>query len=394
MTVFILEPSAVEFNRTHTFQGLTGHTEILRANNLEVIWLINHHSPAHQREGVKSIHPVFHYTIYDDIGRKVSFLKKPVSWFKKTFLIRRTLKDLKSAFNRIDLSNKDHLLVPVTDWIIFSALMKWVEGRPVQSLPVIHFVIMYEVAPWMVGGYPYEKIIGKLRRMGVIRDRIHLYTETLKHAQNLRKENLGITVDVCPYPIVAKLAPGKTDTGQKEISVCLLGGGRRDKGFQHMFGIISKYQKLANDREQVQFILQFPRAMDRLEAEVEKIASLNGVKLLENQLSQSDYHEYLHQSDIMIFPYTRGVYETRGSGIVCQAVAAGKPIVVTRSTALAERITHDNGLEADVGDEFAKAILEIVRNIEIFKRNAEIAREHFNNEVLNSSIIQNIKKHN
>lgn len=390
MAVVIIEPSAVSYDRTHSFQGLIAHTKVLLKNNQDVIWMINRNSKVSQ--DVKAIYPVFDYSIYDEIGKQGGFIRKLKIIIRRRYLVRTTLEKISKIFKEINLGGKDHILIPVTDWIIFSVIVKWMKNLRQGEIPNIHFLLMYENAPWMIGGYPYNRIIAKLKGLGRVRNRIYLYTETNRHAENLRKNELGVRVDVCPFPIVLD------NHGQEELEVkgkiiiSLVGGGRRDKGFSAMYEIIKMFQDLYKGNSEIEFIMQYPREMDKLENDTRRIESLEKVRMLNNRLSQVEYEDYIYQSDIMIFPYHKDTYTSRGSGIVCQAVAAGKPIVVTKSTALAERITHKNGLSASVGNEFSQAILEVVSNLDTFRKNARLASDHYNDSSLNNAIVKNIKQ--
>jgi len=390
MAVVIIEPSAIDFDRTHSFQGLIGHTRVLLKNNQDVIWLINRNSEV--TENVQAIYPIFDYTIYDEIGGRSGLKKKLKIKFRRRYLIKTTLKKISRIFKEIPLGNKDHVLIPVTDWILFSAITKWVENMNSDEIPCFHFLLMYENAPWMTGGYPYSSIIAKLKGLGQVKSKIYLYTETSRHAENLKKNDLGIRVDVCSFPIVADDDRKEEILVEDKIKIGLVGGGRRDKGFSSMYEIIKTFQDLYKGSSEIEFVMQYPREMDKLENDTRKIESLEMTKMLNNRLSQKEYEDYINQSDIMIFPYNKDTYTSRGSGIVCQAVAAGKPIVVTKSTALAERITHENGLSASVGDEFSQAVLEVVSDLDTFRKNAILARDHYHDSSLNNSIVRNIKR--
>jgi glycosyltransferase involved in cell wall biosynthesis len=109
----------------------------------------------------------------------------------------------------------------------------------------------------------------------------------------------------------------------------------------------------------------------------------------DNTLGKNEYENCLQTCDCMLFPYDKGTYQIRGSGIVSEAVAAGKPFICTQGTALEESISHGNGLVASSAAEFARGILKIGENLKVFKENAKMAAGHYRHCMLENPIIRN-----
>ena len=385
--VVILEPSAIDISRTHAAGSLVSHTRVMQLSHQQVVWVVNRKCALSGI--VDRSYRLFGYTIYDEIGKRYNIIRRLVSYVRRYYLKRTTYKAVAGLFDDLSLTSADHVLIPTTDWILFQVIMQWIAHHQHQDLPNFHFLVMYELADWMIGGYPYELVTNSLVQSGLLGKRIHVYTETTRHAHSLGHV-LGIDVDACPYPILSDSIARERAHSRETLRICLLGGGRRDKGFASLEEIIHSFLCLYDGKKRVEFIVQKPRDMDKLTTERDRLLKIKEVIMLDNQIGVEQYRNNIDTCDIMIFPYSHRTYYSRGSGIVCEAVAAGLPIVVTRDTALEERITHNNGLSADVGREFAEALLKVSSNLQEYSENAVAAAEHYHEMVLNSAIVRNI----
>jgi len=208
------------------------------------------------------------------------------------------------------------------------------------------------------------------------------------HARHLGGA-LGIKIECYPYPALPfKNNNKKTETDKIYIGV--LGGGRKDKGYSLLPHIISKFNVLYPDNN-VMFIIQEARPEDRLSIETGLLREINNVTLLNNELARSDYENYFLKCDITLFPYNTNVYECRGSGIINEALANGKPIICSEGTALTEALTEDNGISAGAVNEFANSIIRMLKHLDQYRENAKNARDRYLQELYNNPVIKNIK---
>ncbi len=384
--VFIVEPSAVALDRSHAAKSIIGHTQVLQSAGISVEWITNIHSVL-QFERTPN-YRALPYTIYDDVRTRRTSLARRLRYLSYWSLVRRTLKQLKTVLDSNGASDNDHLFVPTTDWILLQAIFQLVRDVELRKrFPILHLLIMYENANWMTGGYPYEKLVQLLRQFPVP---IHVYTETRRHATRLSVE-LGQQVYSYPFPCIGEM-DSKHDAGE-EYRVGFLGGGRRDKGYQLIPGIVERFQRL-EPKHIARFIVQTPRPEDGLEKELEALKRFGNVSVLENRISEQAYRDMLGNCAIMVFPYQQEIYHSRGSAIVNEAVAHGIPIVCTRDTSLEEMLERGNGLSATGKDEFAEALSEILSNYDGYLENARKMAVDYQDKLKNSPLIRNIKRTN
>ena len=380
MKVIILEPSAVGFDRTHNLNSIIGYSEYFNRNHIRTIWVTNRQCKI--QYGDIPNHPLFAYTIYDDVrsAGKDDLLRMKLSPHTDLFenskhLILDTKEIIEQVMSKEQITSNDHLFTATTDWIMFCALMLTISDDSIQT-PFVHLHFLYEKANWMAGGYPYESILTQLRQCDRLNTKVFAYTETKIHAQNMSAA-LGTTVENCMYPTLHRGMCAQPPKPRSKKTVGLLGGGRWDKGFHLLPGIIKEFDSINDHRDTVEFIVQKPRVEDNLETQILELQSIPNVTIKDNQLDNEEYQQCLQICDCMIFPYDKDIYQTRGSGIVSEAVAAAIPIVCMDGTALEESLTHGNGLVASTPAEFAAGILHIIENFDRFKQNAEAAARYY-----------------
>ncbi len=383
--IVILDPSCIRDSRSHHMNAIIGHTRTFIATGYHIILGTN--SDCRIDYPGADNNPVFNYTIYDDFKSNATryykrLAKKPYYYFKAI----NTRRAIESIFQHNHIDKTDHVFIPTTDWILLQSLAK-VYSRQ-KSVPFLHLLVMYEHGNWMTGGYPYKKIIKTLRNFN--QERVFIYTETRRHAKQL--ENLlGFLPANYPYPAFPFDGQQFAHKSEEKIHVGALGGGRRDKGYGLLPDIINRFNETYSSHDNVIFLVQRARKEDQLDEQTRLLEGIKNVVILDNQLARQDYEKYLLGCDMAIFPYNSRVYSTRGSGIVNEAVANSIPIICSADTALTEAIICDNGKIAGSINEFALSIIDIIKNINQYKANAENAKKIFLDNLYNNPVIKDIK---
>src|SRR6185369_9537754 len=75
--------------------------------------------------------------------------------------------------------------------------------------------------------------------------------------------------------------------------------------------------------------------------ELEKLEG-ERVQLVREPVDSKRYYEILSMADIVVLPYRERNYRARTSGVLVEALAAGKPVVVTKGTWLEEQTLQAN----------------------------------------------------
>lgn len=104
---------------------------------------------------------------------------------------------------------------------------------------------------------------------------------------------------------------------------------------------------------------------------------LSNVTLVEASLPTADYYALLDSADVVLLPYWRSIYQARTSGILAEALGAGKVVIATEDTWLGDQIvTYGAGVLCADHDAAAltNAILEVQSRIDYYAPRAAMAQ--------------------
>jgi glycosyltransferase involved in cell wall biosynthesis len=187
-----------------------------------------------------------------------------------------------------------------------------------------------------------------------------------------------LPVDVLPIPHT-HVPPSATVRAGVPVAV-FLGGARSEKGFPLFVDAARGLQ-----RDPVRLIAQCnvddpdDQTAAAARAELERLEG-ERVQLIREAVDSAGYYEILSKADIVVLPYRERNYRARTSGVLVEALAAGKPVVVTKGTWLAEQAVRANvGLQFEDGNaqDLRRAILEIVSSLDEYRRRAMLHREQW-----------------
>lgn len=192
----------------------------------------------------------------------------------------------------------------------------------------------------------------------------------------------SIPIRVLPIPHTAlKIDHQPNHSLNKKITFTSLGGVRLTKGF----GVLAQAIQILHEQgllTNIQFDLQCyqsewgssgSEAVDSL-----KKLNLPNVKLIETSLSEEEYSRLLIAADVVLIPFFRDIYYANTSGTFTEAVAAGKPVIVTEDTWMSLQLNLSGaGLTFKDQDalDLARAIREIHDNYENFSNKAWLNRK-------------------
>lgn len=161
---------------------------------------------------------------------------------------------------------------------------------------------------------------------------------------------LGVGVGAAPWPALddQRSAPGAPRSQDGLFRVATLGPLRPEKGSRLLGAIMRACAQVAP----VSFVFQLANegiGPDEV-ADLARTAAELGATALPGALGREAYGRALADADLVLLPYVARTYRRRGSGIFSEAAAAGKPLVVTDGTWMAEQLRA--GLAA--GEVFAE----------------------------------------
>ncbi len=238
----------------------------------------------------------------------------------------------------------DLLILPCCDQVLALALAKYLR-RP-RFAPAPHIVL------WLLYAPHYKKAIDDpavadlydeyreafaALRSAVGDEKIVVYCETAAMARAYR-EAVGLEIGVMPGPnlIAAGDAGSERGHGQPPTVVCI-GFANEAKGYRLLPGAIECVLEAHRD---VRFMIHGVVRGSDAEADTAVFDALSKigtrVAVSNEVLTQEAFLSWLRQADMVLLPYDRQVYKTRGSGVFNEARTIGKPVVATRGCDFAQ----------------------------------------------------------
>ena len=168
-----------------------------------------------------------------------------------------------------------------------------------------------------------------------------------------------------PYPSVdAEPISLETWSHGPAVKLVYLGGARVEKGF-HLLSLAENSLRKTCAGE-ILWRLQASISGGLEEPEVisarRNLSSVRdgSVELVERNLTTSEFQSLLLSADIVLLPYLPEFYRARSSGILVQALAAGKPVIVPANTWLSKQTNGIGVVEFAGPSGFPDAILQAI----------------------------------
>jgi glycosyltransferase involved in cell wall biosynthesis len=351
---------------SHHFNEAYGFRREFERRGRELVLLVNSQAPADIVAQLKA------HAVLDD----------PTFRLEWTFEERsRRFRDM--LHKRVDrlVNAEDCVLLTVSTQLEAHALTRWLQELPRRKKPWI--VILFLSDRWnRAGRDEYERQIAEFRKLEAVLS--SLVPEDARKVvfcavTELLADELGGLLGTRPHVVPMPLAFGEarsshsTGPGSNPPRVAILGGTRREKGSHLIPGIVRACRPLV----QVEFIVQLMNntlTPEEFEA-LGRVAEEPEVSVIREAMCLADYEAALDSADLALFPYEVIPYRKRGSGVFAEAVAFGKPVVVTPGTWMAEQIEAGRAagtISEDLRPEsFAAAIALCVAGLERMRQSAQ-----------------------
>lgn len=325
-----------------------------------VVWAANRRlDPASAPKGVE-IEPAFETSVFD----------LPVSDQQTADLSPEIAAAIGMVMDKVDTPTT-HYLVPTTDGHFVRAFDALLAERMPRG--VIHLATPYETRhmPGRHGARELDWHLARLAGHPAFGQRLFLWAETHVLAQRL-SPRLGATVQALPLP-----APLWTPEAPRPVAgpltLAFLGEARLDKGpleLPAILAAIAAAVPLGSVRMVIQRVPPFGGASDVLREALDTIAAVPGVETIDAVLDDEAYRRHLVESDGILLPYRPDNYAVRGSGILAEALAAGRIILGTAGTVIEEFADEGAVFACRMPDDWAEAVLGILADRDATARRA------------------------
>jgi hypothetical protein len=195
---------------------------------------------------------------------------------------------------------------------------------------------------WIVASAS-ERDAASSAKLAVLRDALEASAGTnVKVAvdgEALQKELALLTgreLSIWPMIVVSEAAKLTLTAPRQSGSVRIVAPvhAQRARGFPHFVEFTERVaQRIASG--EIEVVARFSRGYDSPSASLSELADrfvAAGGQIVEGNLTDDDYLELVAGADLVLVPYRLSVFRTRTSGVVLDALIAGKPVVTTEGS--------------------------------------------------------------
>ncbi len=332
-TTFCIVDNSLKDFVGHHFEYVRSLLPVLQSLKIPSVVLANR-SASSELKRTLGVEPVFRRTHYATPCRirKVAFFANPAIMNYSFF------RDMQAALN--DRTRADWILfAPNIDHMELLGWAWWLRSIPVDRRPQVRLLLRWS--------YFTEKDSREKGRYSALAEfslrqleqfpSLRLVTDSERLASEHRRLT-QLPINVLPIPHTQFASTATLKMASSNPLVVFLGGARSEKGFPLL---IEAAPQLLAAGIQLTVQCHLDDSSDRKAAEARiKAESMTdpGIRLIKEPLDSVGYYALLRSADIIVAPYRKQYYRSRTSGIVVEALAAGKPVVVPAGTWMADQI--------------------------------------------------------
>jgi len=279
----------------------------------------------------------------------------------------------------------DHVLIHTFSIPELDSLIEL--ARSHQELPLIHIIFRRDAEESSVAGGPDGGIRGSLTRLASFPSAaavLRLYADTEDLARQYAALVPGLNTAVIPIPhCLPPLERTEVERKSGPLRIVYLGDARDEKGFHLLPDLVDTLADKLFSEARARFVIQgnISVAGDNpmLSAARQRLAAYPPaqVELMTEQLGVAAFHDLVRSADIVLLPYDPKAYARRSSGILIQALAAGRVVVVPAQTWLAAQVHPAASVSFGNDETLAEAVAAAVREWPRLSKAAQQAAESF-----------------
>jgi hypothetical protein len=295
--------------------------------------------------------------------------------------------ELLEAISKFKTTPNDIILFHTCDAHTYSDIVQLfietIEISKWNSLPILHLSTPYDdlVMPHNKTNMACNHSVRYLDAMGLINSRIFLHAENELLAKYLQNQ---WSLDVGALYIPQQAISVKSEEDAK-LNICYLGAARTEKGFPLVAKAVMEFLA-TNERTEISFTLQISSQImgytHDVERMVKKLKAVNDTRLhlIEAVQTPEQYEQVLAKTDALFLCYEKNRYAVRSSGIVIEALANAKNVIVTKGT-FPEFIAAESGISVEGVDDVVNAIDTLANKRDYYHQLAKERSEVFQNEI-------------
>ncbi|MSR56199.1 MAG: hypothetical protein EXS05_00760 [Planctomycetaceae bacterium] len=265
---------------------------------------------------------------------------------------RRFAADTQRLLEELSVTTDDLVFVPNATWTEVVGVTRLLRAFPAARRASWHLEFHFNVFPRSAPHRPEDwratrSLQKGLRglRSAAADSRLFLYTDTdeLTLQYNALQAGAFFTLPI-PVDRVYRCLPAVDRVSTTPLKLAYVGDARGEKGYPQLPEMIRRIWSELVATGRVQFSIQSNCRASR--SEQAALSARNALKalpepqvrLLTEPLGTDEYRQLVLDSDVLLLPYDPAAYEARSSGILSEALAAGKPVIVPDGTWMARQL--------------------------------------------------------
>lgn len=304
------------------------------------------------------------------------FRRAPNTWLAG----RDFYRDMISGLRSYAILPGSFLFAPTVFRYQLHGLAGLVAAQPADGPLTVVIMLRYQAHfyndPWT------RRAFRRLEHSAAQGRRVRLATDSDRLVPDLEQlTSLPIERVPIPHTIDAAGASNPRRPGSR-LRIVSLGNARDEKGF---LDILEAIRILDSDRgidDAFDFVLQASGAQPDIQLAIDEFRAqqLPYVTLLTDMLSPTAYLSHLRSAHVVLLPYWKEVYIGRTSGILAEAITAGKIVITTRDTWMADQVEeYGSGLLVEDHNprSLAAAIRSAATGYEALASRAQARRQRY-----------------
>ncbi|MEB3312048.1 MAG: glycosyltransferase [Snowella sp.] len=285
---------------------------------------------------------------------------------------------LKNTLKELNLTPEDHILIHTLSIEQLEAIYHLLESWDINNLPQFHILLRRDTEDPLVlnaQGMGLKSCLNTFYEKQFWPEKIRFYTDT-EDLVSRHNELSPIQLIQVAIPFrQEKLRDHATQNNEvleninKPIHLVYLGDARSEKGYHHLPSLIENLWTDYLEPEKIKFTIQSNFNINGGESVVldaklklEQYPSRN-VQLIQEAMLPDEYYQLLNSADLVILPYNPESYQ-RTSGVLTEALAAGKPVVVPENSWLAQQVDESRAVIFESPETLASSVIQAINNLD------------------------------
>ena len=244
--------------------------------------------------------------------------------------------DLFSGIRKAEVGRQDVIFAQMLAPRNLTSWLHWLKSLPKERAPILVLHLGY--APERFGvDARLRPLLSGLQSAGKL-ERARFVTDS-PILQGRYEVILRQPVTLLPVVVSRRAAESSKPPGSPPCFASL-GNAREDKGFPE---VLAAVDSLCDSAIKARFALQSSDPDRRSAAALADFRSVSSehVRLWDHPLSDDAYLRLLREADVLLLPYRSETYRERTSGVFCEALSAGKPVIVSQGSLMGLQVSRE-----------------------------------------------------